>query len=170
MARIQKLHPRLSARTSITLSLFVIALVLAGSVMLYRTDTRGTVASVTKPSGPSFEHPLTIGTKTIMAAYAVTAIEQERGLSDTEALRDGQGMLFVFPSPTDAAFWMKDMRYSLDIIWIGEDKVVKDIHADLSPESYPAQFAPKEPVRYVLEVPAGFAKAHKIKIGTQTSF
>ena len=40
---------------------------------------------------------------------------------------DGVGMLFVFNSPGQYSFWMKDMHFPLDMVWIDSDKIVADI-------------------------------------------
>ena len=117
-----------------------------------------------------YAHPLIIGDTKIWVAYAVTPAEQEQGLSGTKPLRDDQGMLFIFPSDTSVSFWMKDMNYPLDIIWIDSEKTVRDISPDLDPATYPTTFAPSIPVRYALEVPAGFAAQNAIEVGTKVSF
>lgn len=128
-------------------------------------------ASTDSATAPAFAHPLAIGGAHLMVAYASTAPEQEQGLSGTDSLPAGEGMLFIFPSDTQIPFWMKDMNYPIDIIWIGNDKTVKDIAPDLAPSTYPnSYYGPKVPVRYALEVPAGFAKQNFVREGTKVSF
>ena len=64
-------------------------------------------------------------------------------------------MLFVLPKPDLHGFWMKDMRFPLDLIWIGSDRTVVGI-SRLSPcgaDSCPVH-TPTAPVAYVLEVNA----------------
>jgi hypothetical protein len=117
-----------------------------------------------------FNHSLTIGTQKLQVAYASTPSEQQQGLSDTSSLTDNQGMLFIFPTATSPSFWMKDMQYSLDIIWIGSDKKVVDITANLTPSTFPKSFSPKNPAQYVLEVNAGFVEKNVIQIGSPVSF
>ncbi len=119
---------------------------------------------------PAFTHPLTIGNKQIQVAFANTPELQEQGLSNTAPLTDGQGMLFAFPTETVPSFWMKDMSYGLDIIWINADKEVVDITANLDPQTFPKSFTPVSPVQFVLEVPAGFAEKNSIEIGTKVKF
>jgi len=119
---------------------------------------------------PSFTHPLTIGARQITVALASTPDVQEQGLSGTSSLADGEGMLFVFPTANSIPFWMKDMRYPIDIIWIGADKTVVDISAGLAPATYPGKFSSKAMDQYVLEVPSGFAEQNHIGIGTPVSF
>ncbi len=122
------------------------------------------------PQKSAYTHALTIGTAEMHVAFAETPAEQEQGLSGTAPLAADEGMLFIFPSQNVIPFWMKEMNYSLDIIWIGEDMKVKDISADLAPASYPKTYASKEPIKYALEVNAGFSKKNNIAAGTTVVF
>ncbi len=160
---------------STTVSVALIALLFVVYFVFYRPNVAvstvpSSTATANAASAPDFSHPLTIGSAHLEVAFASTGAEQEQGLSDTNALANGQGMLFLFPSDSMVPFWMKDMNYPLDIIWIGSDKTVEGVAADLSPSTYPNTFSPKAPVRYALEVPAGFAKQNDIIAGTAVSF
>lgn len=103
----------------------------------------------------------------IAIELADSGSERERGLSGRAELRPGSGMLFVFEEDAQPSFWMKDMRFPIDIMWISADGVVVDIDQGLAPETYPQTFTPDSPVRYVLEVPAGFSEAHGITTGSK---
>lgn len=102
-----------------------------------------------------------IGGDSIVVDIADEEHEQVQGLSGRSGLAPNRGMLFVYPQPSRPGFWMKDMRFDIDIVWIGEDEGQTSISAVLpylTPQTYPQVFAPPEdipPVRYVLEVPAG---------------
>ncbi len=136
------------------------------------TSTRN-AASTSSPSisGDTNSLPtVRIGGTDVRVTLADTAEKRSRGLSGTSRLEEGEGMLFVFPQEGIYGFWMKDMRYSIDIIWLTEDKEVVYVAENASPESYPMSFVPEKPAKYVLEVPAGFAKAHNIAIGSSASF
>lgn len=50
--------------------------------------------------------------------------EMERGLSGRDALADNQAMLFVYDADQQVSFWMKDMKFDIDLLWIQGDKVV----------------------------------------------
>lgn len=109
---------------------------------------------------------VTLGGTTVTAEVADTPAAREQGLSGTAPLPEGSGMLFVFDAPGGYAFWMKDMNYSLDIIWADASGTITTIYPGLSPQTYPQAFAPSTPdALYVLEVPSGFAAAHDIKVG-----
>lgn len=87
-----------------------------------------------------------------------TPQEKITGLSNRPRLENGGGMIFVYDHPTKPTFWMKEMLFPIDIIWIGEDKKIVFVHENVSPDTFPRTFAPPRPIKYVLEVNAGFAR------------
>lgn len=91
--------------------------------------------------------------------------ERARGLSGREKLIQNTGMLFIFQEPTVPHFWMKDMHFPIDIIWIGSDKQVIGIEHSVTPTTFPQTFSPPEPILYVLEANAGWAQKNNIIIG-----
>ncbi len=99
-----------------------------------------------------------------------TPQQEALGLSNRASLARDSGMLFVLPNRQIPTFWMKDMHFPLDFIWIDHDKVI-DITENVPPPNGPSDplpfYSPKLPVTYVLEVNAGFAKAHNISIGNK---
>ena len=107
---------------------------------------------------------------TIKAYVADNQTTQEKGLGDRESLPMNEGMLFIFSTSQIYKFWMKDMLFSLDMIWIDENKQVVDITDNISPDTFPSSFQPSSPVRYVLEVNAGFAEKNNIKVGDNLIF
>ncbi len=115
---------------------------------------------------PAPELPtLRINGENIHVIVADTAQERGQGLSGREGLADGEGMLFVFAEDGLHGFWMKDMRFSIDIIWIAADGTVVDMLENVSPDTYPQTFHPKTPARFVLELPAGEAAQLGLDIG-----
>jgi uncharacterized membrane protein (UPF0127 family) len=118
----------------------------------------------------AFTQTLAIANTAVHVAVAQTEAEREQGLSGTAPLGPNEGMLFVFDAPAIQYFWMKDMNYGLDMIWIGEDMKIKKITENALPESYPDTiFSSDVPVKYVLEVPNGFSQKNNIKIGDTVS-
>lgn len=93
--------------------------------------------------------------------------EREQGLSGRVSMRNDEGILFVFETPGKYGFWMKDMNFPLDIIWINENGLVVDIERDLSPDSYPKTFINEVDASYVLEVNAGLAKEFGLFLGSK---
>jgi len=81
--------------------------------------------------------------------------ERAQGLSGMNSLPEGEeGMLFVFKEPGIYGFWMKDMLFSIDIIWIDSTWQVIGKEKGVEPSTYPTIFYPSKPIQYVLEVPA----------------
>ncbi len=117
-----------------------------------------------------------IGAASFAVEIADSAETRQRGLSGRQSLPDGAGMLFVFESEHVASFWMKEMRFPLDFVWIGENCVVVDTLSDIPPpplDVAPADlriYQPSSPVRYVLEINAGEVAEHGIAVGDAARF
>jgi uncharacterized membrane protein (UPF0127 family) len=79
-------------------------------------------------------------------------------------------MLFRFTKPGQYPFWMKGMKFPIDIIWIGADHKVAAIEVDEKPSTYPDKFVNQKPAQYVLEVKANTTKRLNIDIGTPVTF
>lgn len=123
--------------------------------------------SVFKTEGPN---QLKIGSKTLNIEVADTDEERILGLSGRTSLGENDGLLFVFKKEGKYGFWMKDMNFPIDIIWIGKDKKIVHVESNVLPSSYPKVFFPQELSLYVLEVSAGFLNKNNIKIGDFVDF
>lgn len=97
---------------------------------------------------------------------ATTNAARERGLSGRENIPANYGMLFVFPQAGNYGFWMRDMKTSIDIVWLASDSTILGIEEGVSPDSYPHAFFPPSPARYVLETRAGEARVQGWSVGT----
>ena len=115
-------------------------------------------------------HIVHIAGETLYVDVAQTPAERQQGLSGRDLLLPGTGMLFVFPEEGKYPFWMKDMRFPIDIIWLGGNGRVVGFWKDATPSSYPRHYAPEAPAQYVLEVPAGFVRAHGVAVGETAVF
>lgn len=111
-----------------------------------------------------------IGNTVIDLQLALTKTDQEIGLAKFSSLPENEGMLFIFNKPDTYSFWMKDMKFPIDIIWISEDFKIIHIEKSLSPDTYPQGYAPKDKALYVLEVNAGFSDTHSFTIGESVEF
>lgn len=118
----------------------------------------------TQQQKPSL-YQIKIGSVDIPVEVAETPAEKAQGLSGRESLPQSQGLLFLFDTPLQYQFWMKDMNFPIDIIWISTDKKIVDITENVDPGTYPKTFNPLSPAQYVLETNALFAQTHDIKIG-----
>lgn len=89
-----------------------------------------------------------------------------QGLSDLPFLPPDTGMLFLLPERYIPAFWMKNMHFPLDIIWIDNNSVVDIAHDCPAEGRNPSvRYRPETPVEAVLEVNAGFAEKNSIQVG-----
>jgi uncharacterized membrane protein (UPF0127 family) len=112
---------------------------------------------------------VTIGNKTIQVEIMRSPAEQARGLSGRDTLSRDEGMLFVFDVPKMSAFWMKEMRFPIDIIWIANGVVV-GVEKNIDPQIGVAEnelriYTPPEPVDSVLEVSSGVAEEAEWSMG-----
>ncbi|MBI5457929.1 DUF192 domain-containing protein [Candidatus Kaiserbacteria bacterium] len=108
--------------------------------------------------------------QTVRVSVADTEVARERGLSDRPGLAADEGMLFVFPRDGKYGFWMKDMHFSIDIMWLSADQQVVYMAQNISPDTYPQVFRPNVLARYVLELPAGYAKEYTVTVGDKMTF
>lgn len=117
----------------------------------------------------NYTQELHIGPKKIFVEIAKAAEQKRQGLSGRGKLKDNQGMLFDFTGTGEvrSGFWMKDMKFDLDLIWIKGGKIVGIIpnvpHPESIDDKLPLYYPPSE-VDYVLEVNAGWSEKYKIKI------
>lgn len=112
---------------------------------------------------------VTIGDQVIEAEIADTSPLQVRGLSYRNGLQPGTGMLFKFEQSSVRSFWMRGMRFCLDIIWIESGRIVgaAEIVCPMPdvPEADLPRYSSQVPVTYVLEVPAGWMAEHGFTAG-----
>lgn len=95
-----------------------------------------------------------------------------RGLQGRDVLADRQGMLFVFKSDGFYRFWMKDMKFPLDMIWIDRQHHIVTIAPSRLPcDQDPCPvYEPSTKARYCLEVPDGFALKNQLQTGDLLEF
>ena len=106
----------------------------------------------------------------IRVNLATTDAAREQGLSGRENLKEDEGMLFVFDYPDKYSFWMKDMNFPIDMIWIGENKEIIYIKRDARPESFPESYGPTADAKYVLEIVSGLSSKNNLKEGDKVEF
>lgn len=145
-------------KTSLIVGLFL-ALVIAGLFWYQSVAVAPEVSFTTSV--------VTVGNAQFQVAIADTHEERRRGLGGTEPLPDNAGMLFLFEEPSQHCFWMKDVDYSLDILWVGPDNKVIAIERDVRPDTFPHSFCPEEPASYVLEIRGGQAANQGITVGDE---
>lgn len=98
---------------------------------------------------------------------AQTPAERARGLSAHKNLEKDEAMLFIFNEPYRYSFWMKDMDFPIDIIWLNENKQIVSIKESADPSDYPQSYVPENNARYVLETVSGFSEKNNLQRGNQ---
>lgn len=124
------------------------------------------------PSSPSIpasdlvaKNFLIINNTSINIETADTNAERVLGLSGRQSLEQNSGFFFIWPKPQNVGIWMKDMNFSIDIVWIDAQNKIIDIKQGVSPDTFPTVFYPPAPALYVLELNAGFTKKNRIRVG-----
>jgi uncharacterized membrane protein (UPF0127 family) len=106
-----------------------------------------------------------IGETIVTLDLADTDAKRIKGLSGIASMPKNHGMLFIFDETSEHGIWMKDMNFSLDIIWLNEFSEVIYIERNVSPDTFPKVFGKNFKSRYVLEFNAGFVSRNNIKTG-----
>ncbi len=124
----------------------------------------------------SIQPSVTIGDTTWPVDLAVTPAQRSQGLSGREDLPQGTGMLFIFEQDQRLTFWMPDMNFPLDMVWIDSGCQVVDATLN-APIPEPGQgladlprFSPGSPARFVLEINAGEFEKAGLEAGETAAF
>ena len=116
---------------------------------------------------------VTINNIDLVADVAANDEQRTKGLSVKDSLAENEAMPFVFDTSQEHSFWMKDMKFPIDIIWLDSNKTVVHIEHNLEPCSFGAfcpTYKPHNDALYVLETTAGFAERHDIVDGAKVEF
>ena len=108
----------------------------------------------------------------IPVEVADTLKKRNLGLGKRASLKKNWGMLFVFEKRKQHRFWMKDMQFPLDIIWLDNHRIVHIIH-NAKPANYkvePEVMTSPVPANFVLEIAAGRASELQLKAGQRLKF
>ncbi|MEI4233837.1 DUF192 domain-containing protein [Roseovarius sp. D22-M7] len=90
--------------------------------------------------------------------------EQRQGLMNRDSLASGAGMLFVYPEPQRVAFWMKNTRIPLDMIFLDAGGTVQKVHHEAVPHDETPIFG-GDNIQSVLEINGGLARRIGIEAG-----
>ena len=110
-----------------------------------------------------------INNQTFKLFIAKSAREKEIGLSGKDSLSQDYGMYFPFEKPDYYSFWMKNMKFPIDMIFLSSNRIVT-IYENLEPLQdlkSPPLYKSSEPADAVLEINAGQAKKYNIKVGDE---
>lgn len=109
-----------------------------------------------------------IGKAQFKVEIAQTEEERKKGLSGRDSLAPDSGMLFVLEKDSKPSFWMKGVKFPIDIIWIDNTKVAEITPNTPTPNTQDPEiptYSPQKPASHVLEIPAGEAEKKEIKVG-----
>jgi len=98
---------------------------------------------------------------------ATTSHDQEVGLAKFSKIDNSKGMLFIFNKPDYYSFWMKDMKFPIDIIFIRNNVIVdifQNVPVQKNNNNLPT-YTTGEKADKVLEINAGLSNKYKIKVG-----
>lgn len=140
----------LGRSTPLLISLFIIGLAVVSGIFIYRSTTADTSEIV-------------FGSKQFHAEVASTPAAREQGLSNRDELATDDAMVFVFDTAGTQCFWMRDMKFAIDIVWLDEQDEVAYIERRVDPSTYPKSFC--HDAKHVLEFAAGTVEQLKVKVG-----
>jgi hypothetical protein len=116
---------------------------------------------------------ITVNGVELVTDVAATNEQRTKGLSVKDSLNENEAMLFVFSTEREHSFWMKGMKFPIDIIWISEYHEVVHIEHSLEPcepDSFCPTYNPDKNALYVLETVAGFAQKYNVTENAYVDF
>ena len=136
------------------------------------TKNPSSIHNILRKKEPDFVSRIYVNDNFIDVDVVSTPQERAKGLMDREYLERNKGMLFIFPREGVYYFWMKNMNFPIDMIWINKDLRVVYFEENVPPclELVCPKYGSEQKAQYVLETPAGWAKRNSIINGTKLSF
>lgn len=146
---------------------FALLLIIIGGLVLVQNYQKNGKISIFRKAPV-----VTIGTQSFKVTIAASQQEREIGLSKTKSISPNQGMVFLFDKPDFYSFWMKNMKFPIDIIYINNDTIVT-IKSNAQPikndRESPIIYTPADPADKVLEIQAGLSEKYKFKNGDKVT-
>jgi len=128
------------------------------------------VLMVSYLSTQDYKSRVVLGGKTFNVDVADNDYTMQKGLSGRKLIADNEGMIFIFGKLDKHGFWMKEMKFPIDIIWMDKNFVINHIESNVEPSTYPTIFYPENNALYVLEVRAGQSSILGVKLGDKAQF
>ena len=153
-------------RRRILFLLMAVAVCAAGC----KNEASLTTVPQAEPNLPTAAQPrlqtmkLWLGAEEMVAELALTGVQMQAGMMFRTNLAENAGMLFVFPEPHRASFWMKNCPLPLSAAYIDPEGVILEIH-DLQPHNTNSVVASSEQVQFVLETNQGWFGRHHVTTG-----
>lgn len=156
--------------------------IIAGSVLLVTPATsepeieeqQEIIVGGATPSNNGYRQVnITVNGVDLVADVAATNDQRSKGLSVKDTLNENEAMLFVFSTEREHSFWMKNMKFPIDILWLDDYQEVVHVEHSLEP-CIPDEFCqthkPDRDSLYVLETVAGFAQKYNVTENTYVDF
>jgi hypothetical protein len=119
------------------------------------------------PQSPKLKKIL-VGKTPLWVEVADTLEKQERGLMFRRSLPENEGMLFVYKEPIEMSFWMRNTLIPLDIVFVGADGVILNIH-QARPLDESVLYRSAGAAKYVIETNQGWCARHGIVPGDRVT-
>ncbi len=119
-------------------------------------------------AAPKFKKIL-VGKNSLRVEVVETLEKQERGLMFRQSLPENEGMLFVYREPQELAFWMRNTFIPLDIVFVGADGIILNIH-QAKPLDESVLYRSAGAAKYVIETNQGWFYRHGIRPGDRVTF
>ena len=113
----------------------------------------------------NFYKNIRLGDVVLKTEIVSSPFEKQKGLSGRDYMKENNGMLFIFPQSRLYPFWMKNMKFPIDIIWLDDELKIIGLEKNINPNTFPEKFFPPSLAKFVLEVNGGWSDENKIKEG-----
>lgn len=139
---------------------FFISLTLAGCSNAGPAGPEGERESL--PHSHRFD--LRVGDRVIQVQLAVTRAETTRGLMNRHEMAPDEGMLFVYPRPIQASFWMKNTPLPLDIGFFTPDGTLVEVYR-MHPHDQTSVRSRSNRIQFALEMNQGWFSRNRVRPG-----
>lgn len=126
-----------------------------GPLVIDETPETSVIVEQKEENGELKKGEAKIGGVSFTLEIADTRLKQIRGLTRRESIPENYGMVYVLDAPSRYAYWMKEMLFATDVVWLDAFYRVIDLEAGITPQTYPKIYEPDQPALFVLELPAG---------------
>lgn len=156
----------------ISLVLIILSIKIALSPTVKNTEKEINHATAPEKTINSYNKKLQVNDQVFNIQLVSSSTDKERGLSRRESMLENEGMLFDMSKEKNGqvAFWMKDMKFDLDLIWIKDytiQEITKNVPALITgtTEQNLELYSPQNNIDMVLELNAGISDKYNLKVG-----
>ena len=110
-----------------------------------------------------------VGGRVVKAIIADSFIKRLLGLMYVKNLEGGECMLFIFSYPARHGIWMRNMFFSIDVLWADSSGTIIDYVSNARPcKSFRCRvFTPSSDAKYIIEAKHGFIREYGLKVGNK---